>query len=273
MSPATRTVRRARAAPDPAPRHGRRLAVVYDIEPPHVRLGIAWFVLVVVSLALGVLALAVVFSLAAALAAYQSARCWRLRAPNRPDQHLAALIAGAMGMAATFSVGAVGAAILLGVVLAVFRAFTDTRAPVVLTASRTLLCSLWPGAAAAGMVTSYRFEVWTAVALLLAVSAYETGDYLVGSGSRTKFEGPIAGGVATMVVVLTVAAVGLPPFEISNALQFGLLGAALCPAGQVVGSLVLPAAAAPAPALRRLDSWLLLAPTWAWLTGWVAATA
>ena len=27
------------------------------------------------------------------------------------------------------------------------------------------------------------------------------------------------------------------------------------------------------PALRRLDSWLLLAPTWAWLTGWVAATA
>ena len=253
-------------------RNGRRLAVVYDIEPPHVRLGVAWFVLVCVALAVGVLALAVVFATAAALAAYQSARCWRLRKPNRPDQHLAAIVAGGMGLAATLSVGAVGAVVLVGVVLAVFRAFTETRAPFVLTASRTLLCSLWPGAAAAGMVTAYRFEIWTAVALLLAVSAYETGDYLVGSGSRTKFEGPIAGAVATMVVILTVAAIGLPPFEISNALQFGLLAAVLCPAGQVVGSLVLPAAAAPAPALRRLDSWLLLAPTWAWLTGWVVAT-
>jgi hypothetical protein len=270
VSPAARAARRARA--EPAPRQGRRLAVVYDIEPPHVRLGIAWFLLVVVALAVGIFALATVFALAAALAAYQSARCWRLREPNRPDQHLAALIAGGMGLAAALSVGAVGAVILIGVVLAVFRAFTETRAPFVLTASRTLLCSLWPGAAAAGMVTSYRFEMWTAVALLLAVSAYETGDYLVGSGSRTKFEGPIAGAVATMVVVLTIAAVGLPPFEIDNALQFGLLAAVLCPVGQIIGSLVLPAAAAPAPALRRLDSWLLLAPTWAWLTGWVAAT-
>lgn len=269
MSPAARAARRA--APAAAPK-GRRLAVVYDIEPPHVRLGIAWFVVVVGALAMGVLAVAVVFGVAAALAAYQSARCWRLRPPDRPDHILAALVAGAMSLAATLSVGAIGACMLAGVAAALFRAFTDTKGPFVRSASRTLLCSLWPGGAAAGMVTAYRFELWTAVALLLAVSAYETGDYLVGSGARTKFEGPIAGAVATMVVVLTVAAVGLPPFEIDNAVQFGLLAAILAPAGQIVGSLVLPAAAAPAPALRRLDSWLLLAPTWAWLTGWVAAT-
>jgi hypothetical protein len=272
VSRATRATR-ARSSTTPAKGSGRRLAVVYDVEPPHVRLGIAWFVLAVVALGIGVGAVALLFSVTAALAAYQAARCWRLRPPNRPDQILAAAIAAGMGMAATLSVGAVGLVLLVGTFAAVFRGFTDTKAPFVLTASRTLLCGVWPGGAAAGMVTAYRFELWVAVALLLAVSAYETGDYLVGSGSRTKFEGPIAGAVATMVVVLTIAAIGLPPFEISNALQFGLLAAVLCPAGQVVGSLVLPAAAAPAPALRRLDSWLLLAPAWAWIAGWVASTA
>lgn len=263
----------ARAATAPAPTRGRRLAVVYDIEPPHVRLGIAWFIAALGALAVGLGALVVVFGLAAALAAYQAARCWRLRPPNRPDQILAAAIAGSLAVAAALSVGAIGLVLLAGVAVALFRAFTDTRAPLLLSASRTLLCGLWPGAAAAGMVTAYRFELWSAVGLLLAVSAYETGDYLVGSGARTKFEGPIAGAVAAMVVVATVAAIGLPPFEIANALQFGLLAAVLCPAGQVVGSLVLPAAAAPAPAIRRLDSWMLLAPTWAWIAGWVAATS
>src|SRR5688500_3759773 len=72
-------------------RQGRRLAVVYDIEPPHVRLGLAWFLLVVVAIAVGgTLGLAVVYGGASALGAYQCARCWRRRKPNRPDQLVAA---------------------------------------------------------------------------------------------------------------------------------------------------------------------------------------
>lgn len=252
---------------------GRRLAVVYDTEPPHVRLGILWFVVVMVAMAVGVGAVAVVYGVTAALAAYQAARCWRIRKPNRPDPIVAAGIAGAMSLAAAVSVGAIGVAILCGVLAAVFRAFTETKAPFLATAGRTLQCGLWPGGAAAGMVSAYRFELWAAVALVLAVSAYETGDYLVGSGSRNKYEGPIAGVVATMVVLFAVAAIGLPPFELDNAVQFGVLAAVLCPAGQVLASVVLPAAAAPAPAMRRLDSLLLLAPIWAVTAGAVAASA
>jgi hypothetical protein len=252
---------------------GRRLAVVYDIEPPHVRLGLAWFMLVMVALGVGVGALALVYGAAAALAGYQAARCWRIRKPNRPDPVVAAIVGGLLPLAATASVGMLGVAVLVAVVLATLRAFTETKAPFVATTARTLQCGLWPGAAAASVVTAYRFELWAAVALVLAVSAYETGDYLVGSGSRNKYEGPLAGGVAVLVVLFAVAAIGLPPFEISNGAQFGLLAALLCPAGQVVASLVLPAAAAPAPAMRRLDSLLLLGPAWALLAGAVAAQA
>ena len=89
-------------------------------------------------------------------------------------------------------------------------------------------------AAAAGVVATHRFEPWAAVALVLAVSAYEIGDYLVGSGARNALEGPIAGAVAVLVVQFAVAAVGLPPFELENGLAFAALAAVLCPLGQLV---------------------------------------
>lgn len=278
--PATKDVqkkpskRTPKAAPpsEPRGRRGRRLAVVYDIEPPHVRLGILWFIIVMAGLALGTLTLALVYSVTAGLAAYQTARCWRLRKPNWPDPYLATAIAAALPLAAAISTGAIGVVLLAAVVGALVRAGAEAPASILATAGRTLQCSLWVGGAAAGVVATHRFEPWAAFALILAVSAYETGDYLIGSGARYALEGPVAGIAAVLVVQFTVAAVGLPPFEIDNGLAFGVLAAALCPAGQVVGSLVLPAAAAPAPALRRLDSLLLLGPVWAVAAGAVAAT-
>jgi len=53
------------------------------------------------------------------------------------------------------------------------------------------------------------------------------------------------------------------------AFAFGALAAVLCPAGQLVASAVLPSAGAPASALRRIDSLLLLAPAWAYVVGLV----
>ena len=252
-------------------RRSRRLAVVYDIEPPHVRLGLAWFVLVMVAMGFGRYGLAVLFALAAAVAAYQAARCWRRRKPNRPDPFIAAAIAAALPVAAAISTGVLGLVLLCSVGVAVFRAGVETRIPPLATAARTLQCGLWVGGAAAGVVATHRFEPWAAFALILAVSAYETGDYLVGSGARNALEGPIAGAVAVLVVQFAVAAVGLPPFEVENGLLFAALAAVLCPLGQLVGSLVLPTADAPASAVRRLDSLLLLAPVWAVAAGAVAA--
>ena len=49
------------------------------------------------------------------------------------------------------------------------------------------------GLAAAGVVTAARYELGSALALVLFVTAYETGDYIVGSGARNSLEGPIAG--------------------------------------------------------------------------------
>jgi hypothetical protein len=40
--------------------------------------------------------------------------------------------------------------------------------------------------------------------------------------------------------------------------------AVFAPLGQVVASLALPTAATWVPALRRLDSYILTAPLWAW---------
>lgn len=252
-------------------RERRRLAVVYDIEPPHVRLGVLWFLVVMVAMALGTYTLALVYAAAAAVAAYQAARCWRRKKPNRPDPYIAAGIAAALPLAASISTGAVGLVLLGSVVFAMVRAGVETRVPPFATAARTLQCALWVGGAAAGVVAAHRFEAWAGFALVIAVSAYETGDYLVGSGARSAIEGPVAGAVAVFVVQFSVSAVGLPPFEIENGVGFALLAAALCPMGQLLASLVLPTAGAPASGVRRLDSLLLLGPAWALLAGAVAA--
>ena len=120
-----------------------------------------------------------------------------------------------------------------------------------------------PGFAAACVAICARFEFGAVVGLVLVVAAYETGDYLVGSGANNPFEGPIAGGAAIVVITFAIGALDISPFAFPRAFLFAALAAVLCPAGQLVASAVLPSAAAPASALRRIDSLLLLAPVWA----------
>ena len=112
------------------------------------------------------------------------------------------------------------------------------------------------------MVLLTRLDQGSAIALLLLVSAYETGDYLVGSGARNPFEGPLAGIAAVTVVTFVVSTFGIAAFDVGQAWLFGALVAVLAPLGQLFASAVLPAAAAPASCLRRLDSLLLAGPVW-----------
>src|SRR5690606_1217946 len=72
-----------------------------------------------------------------------------------------------------------------------------------------------PAAVAGGwFLLLAELELCAAVSLVLLVSAYETGDFLIGSGSTNAFEGPLAGGVAVLVVTLVIAALGFPPFSV-----------------------------------------------------------
>jgi len=227
-----------------------------------------WFAVAAVALVLGVWFVAVVYGATAAVAAAQSARAWRRRTRRKHsvDERMAALVAGGLALAAAVSTPVLGLAVLVAVGATLATAGVPAGV-------RTLQCGLWPGAAAAAVVVSHRFEPWSAAALVLAVSAYEVGDYLVGSGARNALEGPVAGALAAIVVQFGIAAVGLPPFELPSGFGFALLAGALCPVGQLTASLVLPSAGASAPALRRLDSLLVLGPVWAYLAGLAAQSA
>ena len=254
-----------------ARRPRRRLSVVYDIEGPRIRLGIGWFLLACVALGVGLLAVAVLYGATAAIAAAQTARAWRRKGVG-PDPAVAAVSAAVLALAAVGGTAVLGFTVLAVVIVCILMVPPGVKGPRYAAGARTLQCCIWVGGAAAGVVTAYRFEPWAAVALVLCASAYETGDYIVGSGASNAFEGPIAGIAAVLVVQFGVAAIGFPPFELPDGLGFAVLAAVLCPAGQIVGSLILPSVRAPASALRRLDSLLLLAPVWAWLAG-LAVTA
>lgn len=248
-------------------RRARRYAVVYDIEGPRVRLGVLWFILNVVALSVGLLLLAPLYAVTAGAAAMQTARVWSARG-QRPDRIVAGAGAAALPLAAAVTTGLLGLAILglVGAAIASAVSKAGQRAdgpPAIVRAGYTLQCSLFAGLAAAGLVATERFEIGAAWALVLVVAAYETGDYIVGSGASNPYEGPLAGIAAILVVTFTISALGVPPFEFPGAFIFGGFAAVLCPLGQLFASAILPSAGAPASALRRLDSLLLLAPIWA----------
>lgn len=250
----------------------RRYAVVYDTEGPRVRLGIAWFLLAAVAVGIGPLPIAVVYGGAAAIAAAQTARCWRKRR-NRPNEAVAAVMAGLMGVGASFGAGGAGLGVLAGVAAACVVASGDTRSPhpTLVDAGWTVQCALPPGIVALSMVLLSRLDQGSAMALLLLASAYETGDYLVGSGARNPYEGPAAGASAIVVITFIVSTLPISALGFGEAWLFGGLVVLLAPLGQLCASALLPTAKSPASSLRRLDSLLLAAPAWTFGIGLLLA--
>jgi hypothetical protein len=97
----------------------------------------------------------------------------------------------------------------------------------------------------------------------------------VGSGSTTVVEGPAAGCIGVLVATFAVSVVRPDLFggDAKQVWAMGVLTALACPLGQLTASAVLPSGGAFAPALRRLDSYLVVAPVWALalLAGWLQA--
>ena len=175
-------------------------------------------------------------------------------------------MAGAMTLGACLGAGGAGVGVLGGVVAAMVVATSDRRSPnrSIADAGWTIQCALFPGLAAMSMVLLARLDQGSAIALLLLVSAYETGDYIVGSGARNPYEGPAAGLSAIVVITFIVSTLPISALSFGQAWFFGGMVAVLAPFGQLFASALLPTAGSPASALRRLDSLLLAAPAW-WL--------
>jgi len=242
--------------------------VVYDIDGPRIRLGVLWFAAVVAGLAVGPALMVPLYAVAAGWAGLQIARAWRaLGAQVRPA--LAAGGAASIPVAAAFGVPLAGVAVLAVVLVAVVAGAAESLrgAALVDAAGVTVQSACFVGLAAAGVVLTLRLEIGAAVVLVVLVAAYEIGDYIVGSGASSSVEGPVAGAVAVAAACFVVAVLRVPPFEGAEALVFGGFAAVGCPMGQLLASALLPAADSHAPALRRLDSLLVLAPLWAWLIG------
>ena len=86
----------------------------------------------------------------------------------------------------------------------------------------------------------------------------------MGSGAHNSFEGPLAGLIALVVVALAILVIPPPAFPDSFVFFATLAGITGLSAviGQMFASILLPRSTAWAPALRRLDSYLITAPIW-----------
>jgi hypothetical protein len=246
----------------------RRWAPPHDIDGPKVRLGLAWFGVATLALLIGPLATALAFGLAAAAGAAQAARCWRRRG-LRPNELVAAGMAGAVAVGASLGAGGAGLAILGGVAVAAFAAGADVRSrqSTLTDAGITIQCALPLGVAAMSMVLLTRLDRGSAVALLLLISAYDAGDFVFGSASAAVWDGPAVGVISMLALTPVVAGLPISGLGFVDACALGVAAAVAAPVGQVLGSAILPSAAGPASALRRIDTLLLAAPMWAWGVG------
>lgn len=126
-------------------------------------------------------------------------------------------------------------------------------------------CALLPATTAVSVALLAYVDMGAMVILLLLVSAYEIGDYLMGAEADGVLEGPVAGMAAVLVTTFAVSVLQLGPFEARAAWVFGALVAVLAPFGAILASAIAPSSDAAGTALRRLDAWIVVTPVWAWL--------
>jgi hypothetical protein len=207
----------------------------------------------------------------AGLAAIQASASWRGRDP-RPIDGVAGLGAGAVVVGSAF--GLAGVAITLVGIAAAAVGFERVvaarrvagRVKTRRSAWRTALVGLGPAVAGAAPVVVRSVSAHGALvclALCTYALVYDASSFLVGSGARRRWEGPVAGMASIAVVTVAVAAILVPPFRGTSPWVLGGVAAAATPVGPVLATALLGDRRAPVPALRRLDSLLVLGPVYA----------
>lgn len=244
-----------------------RYAVPYRTDRPTISLSILWFVTIVLAIALSPWLVAAVVAVVAGVAGLQTGHAWAKHAPS--DRRVSASFAVIMalcGLAGTVGLG-IGSLILTFAAVAYSLSGVIPQGPgkqesTIDFAGILIRSSLPAGIAGGSLIALTGRGVGAAIGLVLLVSAYEIGDYLVGSGSANAVEGPVAG-IAVLAVVGAGLALAQPaPFDGPRVVLFSILTAACCPLGQILASAILPRGDAWSPGLRRLDSLLLAGPIW-----------
>ena len=250
-------------APSAEPKPAAPLAVVHHSTRPHGRLGVAWAIVTSGALVAGVGWLSLWMAVIAVVAASQTAFVWKKRG-ERPLPGFAAALAAALPLTAATGFDHMNMVVVGAIVLTLTaRVVSPTKAPG-RDVAITLVIGLAVGMAAAAPVLLRSINIPAALYLLACAALYDAGAYLVGTGASSAWEGPAAG-VAALIPLTMLAAVALvPPFHGGSPLLLGALAAVLAPFGPVAGSALLGDRTAYAPALRRLDSLLILGPIWAW---------
>lgn len=232
-----------------------------DVDGPKVRLGVVWAALSFVAVLLGPVATALVFAPVALGAAGQATRSWRRsdRRPYRPVAVIGAVVCALAGSAGPLAVVAAAAFASVAAVTAEQLRFGGRAWDARVTIAITVIVGV--GAATPALVVE-QLGLIPAIVLVSSVHVVDASTFIVGSGARSRWEGPVAGAASAAAFSVAVAALFVPPFRGSSPWVLGALVATGVPAGAIVATTLLGRREAPAPALRRLDGYLVTGPVW-----------
>lgn len=239
-----------------------RLAVPYRTDGPKVTFGVLWFALLLGSILTSISSLAMLVALVAGLAGLQIGHAWFPEFP--PTKWWTAAAATLTSLGGYVGLLGIAAGVALGLmVLLIYTVVNPVHHRPFPDLLDVLARAAIPvGIAAGSLVGLMDVGIGVIVSLVVLVSAYEVGDFLVGSGSSNAVEGPISGLVSLGAALFILWIAAPAPLTDRSVLLFGAVAAVCCPLGQILASGLLPRGNAWAPALRRLDSYLLAAPLW-----------
>ncbi|CAN5604258.1 hypothetical protein BH10ACT3_BH10ACT3_19590 [soil metagenome] len=261
-----------------------RLLVAPDTAGPRVRMGVLWFLVALAAATSGRSWTAALWAVAAGLAGYQIVGVWQrgdVEDGADPDAEVeglatggvfrlfAALGAAVMPVAASYSTGAAGLALIVVPLLAIVLHLVLGQRPG--AAGPTVIGIVLPALAAISVVLAVRINLWAGLFVILAVSLYDAGSFLLGADAGGRWEGPVAGMLGALAVTFTMATFQSPPFDRTSAWVAGAVMAVTCPMGQWLASAFLPSATSRATALRRIDAYLIAGPAFV-VCAWIASS-
>ncbi|MGD9798323.1 MAG: hypothetical protein AB7H43_13535 [Acidimicrobiia bacterium] len=232
-----------------------------DIAGAKVRFGVVWFAAAASAAAWSRPALGALMAVAAAAATdevtrtHLGARRWPIAVAG------AVLPLAALGGSRGLLAGAAG---VCGLV-ALSRLLLKSPVRAIEELAVGITAALAVGLAAASPVLVSRLGPAAAVTMVVLVSAYEVGDFLVGTGASTPWEGPMAGIVAVAVCAFAAWVLDVAPLDQDGVVVLAAAVALLAPIGPPLGSVLLGSASRPGRYVRRLDTLLVAGPVAAWL--------